>query len=289
MFVTEGATVSISSGTWSGGTVTAGLGGTLPAPGAFGSGLFIQGDTTVALAPSGGETLTIGDDIADQTGSGGGGTYFSGGPNCGPVNNPPCAGYNGAATGTLLLNGAGTVTLGGANTYTGTTTVASGTLIVTGSIGNSSTTVQSGATAMGTGAYGPLTVESGGTFAPGLSPGAVATANLTLESGATFVAELDGLTPGLFDVANVAGTVDVTGATLDVTVGFSPGIGDSFVIIDNDGADAVTGSFAGLPEGTTFQTSGMHLSISYVGGDGNDIELTVEDLVPVELTSFEVE
>ena len=46
---------------------------------------------------------------------------------------------------------------------------------------------------------------------------------------------------------------------------------------DNDGTDPVAGNFAGLPEGMDFIANGIGLSISYVGGDGNDVELTAGD------------
>jgi gamma-glutamyltranspeptidase/glutathione hydrolase len=56
-----------------------------------------------------------------------------------------------------------------------------------------------------------------------------------------------------------------------------------------DGADAVTGTFNGLAEGAQFVASGRTLQITYAGGSGNDVMLTIVDLVPVELQSFEVD
>ncbi|MCI0360105.1 MAG: Ig-like domain-containing protein, partial [Planctomycetaceae bacterium] len=52
-------------------------------------------------------------------------------------------------------------------------------------------------------------------------------------------------------------------------------VGDTFMIVANDGSDAVVGTFTGLPEGATFVASGGLFRISYVGGTGNDIVLTV--------------
>jgi hypothetical protein len=47
------------------------------------------------------------------------------------------------------------------------------------------------------------------------------------------------------------------------------------VIVKNDGVGAVTGTFAGLPEGSTvFPANGRAVRITYAGGDGNDIVLT---------------
>ncbi len=80
-------------------------------------------------------------------------------------------------------------------------------------------------------------------------------------------------------VLQVTGTVNLGGATLDgsVAAGFSPTIGQQFTIIDNDGADAVVGTFAGAAEGGFVSLSGNTYQISYVGGDGNDVVLTRMD------------
>jgi hypothetical protein len=51
-------------------------------------------------------------------------------------------------------------------------------------------------------------------------------------------------------------------------------VGTSFTLINNDGTDAVVGTFKGLPEGATLTSGGMTFQISYVGGTGNDVVLT---------------
>ena len=73
-------------------------------------------------------------------------------------------------TGGLTKSGAGTLTLGATNSYTGPTTVLAGTLVVNGSVLPASpVTVSPGATLGGTGSVGPI--SGGGTVSPGLSPG----------------------------------------------------------------------------------------------------------------------
>ncbi|HWI59244.1 MAG TPA: autotransporter-associated beta strand repeat-containing protein, partial [Bacillota bacterium] len=81
----------------------------------------------------------------------------------------------------------GLVVLAGTNSYTGTTTVAGGTLLVNGSNGNSVITVNANATLGGLGSSaGPVTVQSGGTLAPGTpSRGALSAALGTLTVGGT--------------------------------------------------------------------------------------------------------
>lgn len=61
--------------------------------------------------------------------------------------------------------GTGSLTLSGASTYTGSTTISNGTLIVTGSLGSSQVTNYSGATLAGTGTLGgPVDLEPGSTI-----------------------------------------------------------------------------------------------------------------------------
>ncbi len=55
---------------------------------------------------------------------------------------------------------------------------------------------------------------------------------------------------------------------------FMPAVGSAFTLIQNDGNDAVVGTFAGLPQGATLSLGGMTFQISYVGGTGNDVVLT---------------
>ena len=59
-----------------------------------------------------------------------------------------------------------------------------------------------------------------------------------------------------------------------------------FTIINNDGADAVSGTFNGLAEGGTITFNTVTLYITYTGGDGNDVVLQLTDPLPVELMSF---
>ena len=73
IFVADGGQLTVDGGLITGGTV---VGGAPGGPGAgqgsaYGSGMFIDGDTTVSLAAPTGTTLTIGNVIADEQGSGG--------------------------------------------------------------------------------------------------------------------------------------------------------------------------------------------------------------------------
>jgi hypothetical protein len=77
-------------------------------------------------------------------------------------------------------------------------------------------------------------------------------------------------------IVNVVGSVTLNGATLKAALSnpsFTPTIGQTFKIIDNDGTDAVSGTFAGLAEGATTVLNGGSYKVSYIGGSGNDVTL----------------
>lgn len=122
-------------------------------------------------------------------------------------------------------------------------------------------------------------------LAVGASPGqAVITGNLTLTADDQLEMELNGTEPGSaagFDQWVVNGTVALNGAKLAASLGFTPAAGRAFAILVNDGTDAVVGTFAGLAEGSAFDLGGVTFSITYAGGDGNDVVLTV--LAPAEV------
>ncbi|MCB2215226.1 Ig-like domain-containing protein [Desulfofustis glycolicus] len=186
-----------------------------------------------------------------------------------------------AGAGSLTKAGAGTLTLSASNTYSGTTNVNAGTLLVNGTLSaTSNITVASAATLGGIGSVSSnVTVNSGGTLSPGNSgAGALAlNGDLTMASGSTLAVEINGTSAGTqYDQVIVNGAVDVSGATLSVTHGYTPGSGDSYTIIVNDATDAVTGAFTGIAEGASFAAGGnsTQLTASYVGGTGNDFTLT---------------
>jgi hypothetical protein len=81
----------------------------------------------------------------------------------------------------------------------------------------------------------------------------------------------------LYDKLVVLGNVDLTGAVLsmvDNSLGaYVPTAGQTFTLVDNDGTDLVTGTFSGLLEGATVSVNGVNKTLTYIGGDDNDVVL----------------
>ena len=142
------------------------------------------------------------------------------------------------------------------------------------------TNVYGGGVLKGTGTIGELIVHEGGTVAPGLSPGCLYSSDVTIDG--TLDIEIGGKVGcSDYDRLNVTGTVDIDGASLDVSFvdDFTPKVGDEFVVVNNDGVDAITGTFSGLPEGDTFKIGKVTFTITYDGGGGeNDAVITVVDV-----------
>ena len=124
---------------------------------------------------------------------------------------------NGLGTLSLAKSGAGTEVLTGSNSYSGTTNIYGGTLIVAGThSGGGAYTVASGATLAGYGTISggnTVTLNSGATIAPGnysSSVGTLALPGLTL-NGAT--AQLDLSEYGTSDLLAVNGNLALSGTT----------------------------------------------------------------------------
>jgi autotransporter-associated beta strand protein len=177
-------------------------------------------------------------------------------------------------TGSLFKLGTGTWTLTGDNTYTGQTTVSAGTLIVDGSQPQSPVAVNGTANLGGSGVIGNLQLF--GSLRPGASPGVLTCSNVNFAAGSDYFVELNGPNPGTgYDQLNVRGTNQLGSSTLHLSVsGLAPFEGQQFVILNNDGAEAIVGTFNGLANGSLITVNGLQFRIRYSDIFLNDVVLT---------------
>jgi autotransporter-associated beta strand protein len=195
---------------------------------------------TINLADTAGATLHV--TGAQTVGSLGGGGNTGGNVTIGGISattlttggNNKSTTFGGVISGAdsgLTKTGNGTMTLTGASTYTGVTTVAAGTLAVDGSIA-AAAVVQNGAKLAGSGTVsGSTIVQSGGTLAPGNSPGTLTLGALTLASGSSLQVEIGPTS----DQVIVNGAASLNG-TLAVSLleDFTPSIGQTFTVLTAD-------------------------------------------------------
>ncbi len=199
-------------------------------------------------------------------------------------------GDNGTGATSLVKTGTGRWTLSGQNTYTGSTTISEGTLLLSGAAnniaGSAVVTVATGATlnvasvsggftlasgqtlAGGGTVVGAFTLGSGAVLAPGNSPGTLTFDNdLTLLAGSTSNFEINGLTSGLYDLVQELGaqTADF-GGTLNLLfqAGFNTvGTVKIFDFSNYDGAFSVVNT-SGLASGYTASFNALTGEISVV-------------------------
>ncbi len=194
--------------------------------------------------------------------------------------------------GYLSKGGAGTLVLTGTGTPTGVSTIDGGAVSFDGTWAGP-VMVGGGGAAGGSGTVGPFSTYfglTGGTsvIAPGPGSGgvgALTTGDLSLTGNVTeFRVSFANAGGGLVaDRLAVHGTVQLGGQLVADAAGtLNTG---TVTIIDNDGTDPVQGTFRvpiqgdtlSLPEGGIVTVGDRAARISYHGGDGNDVTLTVVD------------
>ncbi len=196
-----------------------------------------------------------------------------------------------SGSGAIIKNGLGASLLASASGYSGAITLNDGIFVADASIPNSAVNINGGSIGGGefgfsgfggTGTIGATTVTAGVLSAGTLTaPTGILNINngLTFTANGSYACKISGTTPGAngHDQLNVTGTIALNNARLvPVPFGtFQPAIGDSFVILKNDGADPVSGTFLNAPEGSTFGGAlNTAFRITYRGGDGNDVVIT---------------
>ena len=168
-------------------------------------------------------------------------------------------GAGGGTGAALVKTGTGVLTLSGINSYTGTTTVDAGALVVDGSIAASSgVTVNSGGFLAGTGTVGNTTVNSGGTLASGNGTAGSSmnvTGSLAFQSGAFYMVQLN---PATSSFTNVTGAATLGGSTVKAIYANGSYVVKQYTILT---AASVSGTFASVAE--TNLPSNVHATLSY--------------------------
>lgn len=221
-----------------------------------------------AVTVNTGATLNLGNSLTSGSLAGGGNVNLNANTLTTGNNNSDTT-FSGVISGTggLIKDGAGVLTLSGANTYSGATTVNAGTVKINGNTGSSIATINNGATVAGNGTLGGLIVESGAVAAPG--NGGIGTLNVTgdvtFNNGSTYQVETD--PAGNADKITATGAGAINGGTVSVLAGggnYSPST-DYTILTANGG---VAGTFSGVTSDLAF----LDPTLTY---DANNVILTL--------------
>ncbi|MCP5543262.1 MAG: autotransporter-associated beta strand repeat-containing protein [Akkermansiaceae bacterium] len=189
--------------------------------------------------------------------------------------------FEGVISGTSIVTktGAGTLTLSGASTYSGATTVSAGRLRIDGSLSGSNVTVQNGGVLGGNGSItGNVTLNSGSGIELGATPLAI-TGNLTANGGIDIL-PLNPTAPGTYVVATYTGsfggtpvftwggagtaTFSTSGNQISVTISDPASKIHHYTFNDNTFTDLV-GDLDGTASGAANLSAG---SLVLTGGSG---------------------
>ena len=118
---------------------------------------------------------------------------------------------------------------------------------------------------------GNVSVPLGVTLALNRTNGLVQSGDLSLMG----TLEASFTSPANYEQLQVQGAITLAGALVLDVAGLTATVGDSFMLIDNFTANSVNGTFTGMPEGLQFTAGPYRFQISYTGGTGNDVVLTV--------------
>lgn len=203
------------------------------------------------------------------------------------ISNSVSCTFTGQFSGSGALNKYGLATFrvtGNSPGYTGPATVFDGTYKVDGQFLNNPVTVKASSILRGNGAVGDVVVENGGVVradsdGPGRLGGEFVMNSANFQNGGVLGLAFYGPHPtGGNDSLFVNNAVTLTSPSLSSGFQYAPRDGDVIALVNKSAAGAISGALSGFPEGVLRFIGGVPVVMSYVGGDGNDVTLTVTNL-----------
>ena len=184
----------------------------------------------------------------------------------------------------LVKNGAGGLRLvsNTGSTFLGTIVINQGNVTFADNFSSMDNLTISGGSVSGAGSVGKV-FGLAGSILPGDTVGALTTNNLSLNSLTTLGIGIVTIPSGTNDSLIVNGSVLLNNSVLSVSVTLPAtqilSVGNSFTILKNDGTDLINGTFINQPQGSFYTVGNYTFQISYIGGTGNDVTLTVTSVV----------
>ena len=207
-------------------------------------------------------------------------------------NNISCefSGSFSGSSGQLVKDGNATLLLSGNSSgFSGTTTVVRGECRVDGNMISSPFILRSPGRLSGDGIIGNLTsADNGAVIAPSSKfpdhqGGDIEAGNLDFSTPnfAACMLQLEFFGPssiGGNDKIIARGNVTLGKAFLFPSFQYAPREGDVINLIEKLSAGAISGTFLGMPQDSLINVNGITCRVSYTGGTGNDVTLTVTNL-----------
>ena len=168
-----------------------------------------------------------------------------------------------SGSGSIAKSGPATLRLTQAQTFTGLTTVAAGTLVVNGSTPATCPVTVAGGVMGGTGTVaGSVTVTSQGTVAPGDAIGVLSVGSADFLSGATLAVGIDDSSNSKCDLLVANGALKLTGAKLNISVAGNLGQTSYLIATGNPIIGAIAPeNITGLPSGYSLQQSASEIRL----------------------------